>query len=301
MNALAALAIETAGLTKRYGESAAVTDLNLAIPAGSAVGLLGPNGAGKSTTIKMLLGLVRPTSGNSTVFGLNSTQDGVAVRRRIGYVPERHHIYGWMTVAQVLRFVRPFYPTWNDTVASELIRQYALEPTKRVDRLSHGMGTKLSLILALAHEPDLLVLDEPTTGLDPLAREEFVDSVSGLLARFGKTVLFSSHNLSDVEKTADTIAIMHDGTLLAVRPRSELLATTKLVRATLQSADHPPNAPPGTILERTEGNVWTLTVVDCSAEVLAEFQSQCGVRSITVSDMTLEDIFKDYVRSRIAA
>lgn len=301
MDAVATLAIETTGLTKQYGERAAVADLNLAVPAGSAVGLLGPNGAGKSTTIKMLLGLVRPTRGMSSVFGIDSAKDGVAVRQRVGYVPERHHIYGWMTVGEVLRFVRPFYPSWNDNVAADLVRQYALEPSKPVNRLSHGMGTKLSLILALAHEPDLLILDEPTTGLDPLAREEFVDSVSGLLARFGKTVLFSSHNLGDVEKTADTIAIMYNGALLAVRSRTELLSTTKRIRATLQPADHPPDPPPGTILDRMEGNVWTLTVVDSSDDVLAKFQRQPGIQSIAVDDMTLEDIFKDYVRSRIAA
>lgn len=290
--------IHTTSLTKTYGSQTAVDALDMAIPPGTAVGLLGPNGAGKSTTINMLLGLVAPTSGRVEVLGMNPAHNGAAVRQRVGYVPERHHIYGWMTIQEVLGFTRSFYPSWNDALCEDLVNRYALPPDKKVKQLSQGMGTKLSLILALAHEPDLLILDEPTTGLDPIARDEFVTAVGELLDRYEKTVLFSSHILSDVERIADTIAIMDGGKLLAMRPQKELVAATKRVQVTLNSINGKPNPPAETIFDRVENGVWTLTVCDCSDAKLAELSQSPDVESLIVDDVALEDIFRDFVRGR---
>ena len=158
--------LSTQALSKSFDGVYAVDRLDLTIEPGQAVGLIGPNGAGKSTAIHMLLGLTPPTSGNATVFGLDPANDGEAVRQRVGYVPERHHIYGWMTVDEVLGFARAFYPSWNDALCRDLMTRYALPPGKKVKHLSHGMGTKLSLILALAHEPDLLACAD-ALDLDP--------------------------------------------------------------------------------------------------------------------------------------
>jgi len=293
--------IHTSNLTKVYGSQSAVEALDLAIPPGASVGLLGPNGAGKSTTINMLLGLVAPTSGSVDVLGMDPAHDGAAVRQRVGYVPERHHIYGWMTIQEVLGFTRSFYPSWNDVLCEDLVKRYALPPTKKVKQLSQGMGTKLSLILALAHEPDLLILDEPTTGLDPIARDEFVTAVGELLDRYEKTVLFSSHILSDVERIADTIAIMDGGKLLAIKPQAELVAATKRIQVILNPKNGKPDPPAETIFDHVEDDVWTLTVCDCSNAKLAALSQSPAVQSLQVDDVVLEDIFRDFVRGRRSA
>jgi len=290
--------IHTTDLTKTYGDQFAVEALDLSIPPGAAVGLLGPNGAGKSTTINMLLGLLTPTSGTVSVLGIDPARDGAAVRSRVGYVPERHHIYGWMTIQEVLGFTRSFYPTWNDQLCEDLVKRYDLSPEKKVKQLSQGMGTKLSLILALAHEPDLLILDEPTTGLDPLARDEFVTAVGELLQRYDNTILFSSHIFGDVERIADTIAIMDDGKLLTMRPRADLVDATKRIDITLNPTNDKPVPPAETIFDRVEDGVWSLTVCDCSEATLTELTQSPGVQSLRVSDLALEDIFRDFVRGR---
>ncbi len=290
--------IRTSGLVKRYGDQLAVDNLDLTIESGTAVGLLGPNGAGKSTTINMLLGLVSPTRGEVSVLGLDPVVEGAAVRARVGYVPERHHIYGWMTVEEVLGFTRSFYPSWNDTLCEDLVRRYALPPQKKVKHLSQGMGTKLSLILALAHEPELLILDEPTTGLDPIARDEFVEAVGELLTQYEKTILFSSHNLSDVERIADTIAIMDAGALLVQRPRAELTASTKRVRVSLNGANGSPAPPDGTVFDRVKDGEWLLTIGECTDEKLVQLREAHGQNAVQVDDMALEEIFRDYVRGR---
>jgi ABC-2 type transport system ATP-binding protein len=232
---------------------------------------------------------------------MDPARDGATVRSRVGYVPERHHIYDWMTVAEVVRFVRPFYPAWNDRACADLIAKYALPPDKKVKQLSHGMGTKLSLVLALAHEPELLILDEPTTGLDPLVREEFVESIAALLRDLEKTVVFSSHILSDVERVVDTVAIMCDGNLLTMGPRDNLIQSTKRVDVTLRQTNGRPARPPQTIRDRIEGNVWTLTVGDWSDRVLSELKGAPNVESVCVNDMTLDDIFKDHIKGYSAA
>ncbi|MCA9003621.1 MAG: ABC transporter ATP-binding protein, partial [Planctomycetes bacterium] len=161
------------GLTLDYGGRDGVNGLDLAIPHGCKFGLLGPNGAGKSTTLKLFMGMLRPDAGSLSVLGQDAPARNPELRARIGYVPERHHIYRWMTVGEVVRFVRAFYPTWNDNLCDELLGQYGLAMGKKVEQLSHGMTTKLALVLALSHEPELLILDEPTTGLDPTLRRAF--------------------------------------------------------------------------------------------------------------------------------
>lgn len=288
--------IKTSDLGKRYGGHDAVKDLNLVIPEGASVGLLGPNGAGKSTAIKMMLGLISPTSGEVAVLGKNPAADGAAVRSRVGYVPERQYIYGWMTVAEAIGFTRAFYPTWNDKLCTALVESFALPLGQKVANLSQGMGTKISLILALAHEPQILLLDEPTTGLDPLAREEFVSTVNDLLRDSGKTVLFSSHILSDIEQVADTIAIMCDGTLLTTRPRAELKASTKRIHVTLAHSRGRLVPPTGTVHHQTDQDTWSLTVSNFTEQTLHDIREANEVSGVHVRDLELEDIFKDYVK-----
>ena len=202
--------IRTEKLTKRYKKQTAVSEVSLEVPPGKIFALMGRNGAGKSSLIRMLLGLTPITAGRATVLGLDSAKEHVAIRARVGYVPEAHHMYRWMTIGEVVRFTASFYPTWNEKSCADLIRKFDLDPSKRIKELSRGMVAKVALTLALAHEPRLLVLDEPTDGLDAVVRKEFLESIVSVAADEGRTVLISSHLLQDVERVADRVALMEE-------------------------------------------------------------------------------------------
>lgn len=291
------MAIRIRGLTKQYPGGQGVNGLDLDVPLGCKFGLLGPNGAGKSTTIKMLMGLLTPSSGEAHVLGCAIGPDNIALRARLGYVPEHHHIYPWMSVGEVLWFARAFYPLWNEALCAALLKQYGLETHKKVNQLSHGMLTKLALTLALSHEPELLLLDEPTTGLDPLIREEFLEGIlHPLVANSQQTVLFSSHIMSDIEKLADTIGILHEGRLLVCAPREQLLQTTKRITARIAPGTTPAAAPAGTVWQKLEGDRWLLTVHNFSRNTLEELQQKNPLRKTEVLDLGLEEIFKDYIK-----
>ncbi len=294
-------AIELVGLTKRFGRKAVVRDLSLRVDKGSTLGLIGPNGAGKSTTIKMLMGLTPITAGRATVLGMDVAGNANALKQRVGYVPEQHFIYRWMRVGEVIRFCRRLYKIWNDELCESLLDLFELDCAKKVKHLSKGMLAKLSLLLAISHEPELLILDEPTAGLDPIAREEFLDGVLRTVVQRGQTVLFSSHTLSDVQRMADTVGIIDDGELLAHRPVDELLAGTKRIRAVLQDGHLPRAAPQQTIWQRVQRREWLLTVKDFSPEVVQQVRESNPVETVEVTDLGLEEIFKDYIKGRRAA
>ena len=291
------LAIRTHALTKHYAGGDGVKGLDLEVPRGCKFGLLGPNGAGKSTTIKMLMGLIAPTSGEAVVLGTGIDTDTVAIRARVGYVPEHHDIYQWMTVDEVIWFTRAFYPNWNDAFCAELLDQYGLDTRKKVKQLSHGMVTKLALTLALSHEPELLLLDEPTTGLDPLIREEFLDGIlHPLLEQTSRTVFFSSHIMSDVEKVSDTIGIINEGRLLICCPRTTLLEGTRRIRTILKSNQKTRTAPAGTVWQQVEDTQWTFTVQGFTRATIEELEQRNDVTDVHVENLGLEDIFKDFIK-----
>lgn len=297
--ACAQAAVRTQGLTKRYANDDGVRGLDLVVPRGCKFGLLGPNGAGKSTTLKMLMGTLRPDSGELEVLGQTNPADHALLRARIGYVPERHYIYRWMTVGEVIRFTRAFYPTWNTPLCEVLLAQYGLTLGKKVEQLSHGMLTKLALTLALSHEPELLILDEPTTGLDPLIREEFIEGVlHPLISETERTVIFSSHIMSDIESVSDTIAILHEGRLLTCRSREALVERTKRV---IVSTDTELDSVEGTVLVQREDRRWLLTIADFDSGTMERIRALPGVRNVEVRDMTLEEVFKDHIRGARAA
>lgn len=294
-------AIELTGLTKRFGRTLAVDNMSLRIARGSTFGLIGPNGAGKSTTIKMLMGMLSPTAGEARVQEIDVFADPVAVKQRVGYVPETHHIYRWMRVGEVIGFCRSLYETWNDGTCREMLKLFALDPRKKVKHLSKGMLVKLSLLLAVSHDADVLVLDEPMSGLDPLVREEFLDGVLRTICEREQTVLFSSHMLDDVGRLADTVGILHNGSLLVHRDIHNLLATTKRIRATLGDNVRPRRLPADTIWQRVEGREWLVTVGDFSPEKVEQIRAENAVDHIDVIDIGLEDLFKDYIKGERAA
>jgi ABC-2 type transport system ATP-binding protein len=323
------MAIELSGLTKRFGRTLAVDSLSLRIPHGSTFGLLGPNGAGKSTTIKMLMGMLSISAGQARVLGVDVQADPVQIKQRVGYVPEAHNIFRWMRIREVIGFCKSCFPTWNDQTCNEILDLFALDPEKKVKQLSKGMLTKLSLLLAVSHEPELLVLDEPLSGLDPIAREEFLDGVLQTICDRGQTVLISSHMLDDVRRLADTIGILNNGRLVVQGGVDELLTSTKRIRATLRNGFRPnqsfagktgtgsePNSSggtnnassevpvpilPGVVWQHVEGREWTITVRDFSPEKVQQVRAIEGVERADVIDLGLEELFKDFIRGQRVA
>lgn len=207
--------IETNELTKKYKNFEAVRSLNLRVSSQRITGFVGRNGAGKSTTIKMLLGMTHPTAGTGSVLGRSITDSkaNAEMRRHVAYVGEDKQLYGYMTVEQLIRFTRSFYPDWQPQVERRLLSQYQLPPTRKVRSLSKGMRTKLALLLALCRRPQLLILDEPSEGLDPVSIEELLESMVAVAAE-GTTVFFSSHQIAEVERVAENVCILDHGQLV---------------------------------------------------------------------------------------
>ncbi len=288
--------IELDTVSKQFGQKVAVKDLSLSIPPGTKFGFLGPNGAGKTTTIRMLMGLTRPSSGTVRVCGLNPRREQRACRIQIGYVPEEHLAYRWMKIGELIRFCRAFYPTWSESTCKRWLAHFSLSPDQKVKTLSKGMLAKLSLLLALSHEPELLVMDEPTSGLDPIVREEFLEGILDMLCDGEHTVLFSSHILSDVRRLADRVGIMFGGQLLTDQQTDELVASTKRIRAVLRNGSPPRRQPRGIICQEFDSREWSLTISHFSTLTAKELQDAPEIRNFDVVDLDLEDIFKDYVR-----
>ncbi len=299
--------IRTEKLTKRYKKQTAVSEVSLEVPPGKIFALMGRNGAGKSSLIRMLLGLTPITAGRATVLGLDSAKEHVAIRARVGYVPEAHHMYRWMTIGEVVRFTASFYPTWNEKSCADLIRKFDLDPSKRIKELSRGMVAKVALTLALAHEPRLLVLDEPTDGLDAVVRKEFLESIVGVAADEGRTVLISSHLLQDVERVADRVALMEESRIGLVEDADALKARFRELKITFADlpsaasakeggAPAPAGKPtafemPGVLSLRKEPREWLMVFEKFGPETLAQLQSKLPGAQIAARDMTLEEIF----------
>lgn len=210
------LAVATRALTKRYGAQTALRDVSLQVPTGAVYLLVGPNGAGKSTTLKVLLDLTRADAGSAQIFGLDVRREAPLVRANIGYVPERPDWgYGWMRVGRLLEHHSRYFPTWDAAYATRLVQLFQVKPERRMGVLSKGQARRVHLIMALAHRPPLLLLDEPTDGLDPLMRDETLGVLADHLAETPTTVLLSTHHVEEVERLADHIGVLREGELRA--------------------------------------------------------------------------------------
>ena len=216
-------AIETLNLTRRFGRTEAVKDLQLRVPAGSVFAILGPNGAGKTTTLKLLMNLVRATRGSASVLGVDTRRLGPNEFQRIGYVSENQRLPDWMTPGELFGFCRPFYPTWDDDLRKKLESDLSLSSRAPLRTLSRGTRMKAALLVSLAYRPDLVILDEPFTGLDPVVRDELVRGLLGVSGDRPLTVVVSSHDIDEVERLADWIGFMRDGQLEFAEPVSVLL------------------------------------------------------------------------------
>ena len=210
--------IHVSDLTRRFGAHTALDAVSVSMPRGAVYGLVGANGAGKTTFIKHVLGLLRAQSGSVRVFDLDPVANPVEVLSRIGYLSEENDLPGWMRVDELIRYSRAFYPAWDDAYAEELRQSFALDPSAKVKTLSKGQKARAGLLIALAHRPELLVLDEPSSGLDPIVRKDILGAVIRTIAGEGRTVLFSSHLLEEVEQVADHVTMINHGRIVLSAP-----------------------------------------------------------------------------------
>jgi ABC-2 type transport system ATP-binding protein len=210
--------ISVSELSRRFGAKTALDAVSLSVPRGAVYGLVGANGAGKTTLIKHVLGLLRAERGAVRVFGLDPVADPVGVLSRIGYLSEDHDLPGWMRVDELLRYSRAFYPAWDERYAEELRRTFGLDPAARIKSLSRGQKARAGLLIALAYRPELLVLDEPSSGLDPVVRRDILEAILRTIAEEGRTVLFSSHLLDEVERVADQVTMIDEGRIVLSGP-----------------------------------------------------------------------------------
>ena len=289
--------IETRGLTRYFGRHCVVDMLDLTVPRGCIFGFLGRNGAGKSTTIRMLLGLLPPTRGSSSVLGHDSRALPPDIRARIGYLAEGHHVYGWMTVRECGRFQASFYPRWNDGVFQGVLKHFGLKPDAKAGDLSRGERAGLGLALTLAPQPELLILDDPALGLDPVARRGLLQSMIYLTRNADQTVFFSSHLLSDVERVADRIAVL-DGSLL--RADCALETFRRRVRQFVLTFPGPPPALPplpGLLQTFRAGREVTVTLTGYDNDTERRLAA-LGAERVEEAPLGLEDAFVSYLSDR---
>lgn len=289
--------IETEELTKHFGSLEAVRELNLQVAEGQITGFLGLNGAGKSTTIKMLLGMIHPTSGTGTVLGkrIDEPRESREMRRQVAYVSEDKHTYAYMTVGEMIRFTRSFYSDWDLKAEQQLLQQYQLPLERKVRALSKGMRTKLALLLGLARRPALLILDEPSEGLDPVSIEQLLQALVAAAGR-GTAVFFSSHQIAEVERIADHACIIDHGHLVMDLPLDRMREDYR--RVTLGFATQPPQMDlhiGGIERQRTDGRQ-IIVLASRNSEVLAEHAKTMGAVSVDVAPITLREVFLETVQ-----
>jgi len=285
---MTAHAVATRGLTKRYGRDTALDRVDLQVPDGAVFVLIGANGAGKSTTFRLLINLERPDEGAAEILGLDTASRGPEARAQVGYVPERlDHSYGWMTCARLLQHVSTYYAAWDFGYADHLSKTFALRLDRRVGTLSKGESRRLQLVLALAHRPPVLLLDEPTDGLDLAMRTRALSLLAEHLADTPATVLMSTHQIHEVDGLADHMGVLRDGRLVAQMSRDEIQRTVRRYRAEVPELwQAPPDLQAGGVRSSTRREMqWTL-IGDERAVV--ERLTQAGALVREVSAMTLE-------------
>jgi ABC-2 type transport system ATP-binding protein len=291
--------IETNGLTKSFNKQPALRGLDLRVPAGSIFGFLGRNGAGKTTTIKTLMGLLRPDSGSARVFGtpVADADRSIEIRRKIGFVTEDKELYPYMTVEQIIHFTRPFFPKWRDDLEHRYLKMFELPPKRKIPDLSKGMRSKLMLLLAISRGADLLILDEPTDGLDPAATEDVLRELVAIAASSGTTMFFSSHQLSEVELIADHIGIIDQGKMIVAGSLDDMKAQYQRLQVVFANGvELPARWVEGVEYVRQEGRVvWILASHNVDA-VVEQARSLPGT-AVERFPVTLKEIFLEHVRN----
>jgi ABC-2 type transport system ATP-binding protein len=289
------IVLETQDLTKYYGSNVAVDHMDLKIPRGCICGFVGRNGAGKTTAIKMMLGLLKPTAGSSRLLGCDSSQLTPEIRQRIGYVTEGHRLFRWMSIAGLEKFQSAFFEEqWDEKFFNDMIEYFELPKEKKIKHLSNGQRAQVSLALALAPNPELLIMDDPTLGLDAAIRRQFLEGMIELIMREGRTVLFSSHILGDVERVSDGIVVIDKGVLRADCTLEQFQNSIKKVIVNFAGSL------PGEVdidgllhCKRAEKQL-ELTLVGTDDEKIDEWARRCGAENHTIIAMNLEDQFIEF-------
>ncbi|EDL59941.1 ABC transporter ATP-binding protein [Gimesia maris] len=294
---MSAAAIKIDQVLKQFGKNVVLEEVSLEIPRGQTLALLGRNGAGKTTLIRMLLGLLKPDAGSIQVDGCDPTREAIELRRRVGYLAEDQTMYGWMTAVELCHFLNPFYPAWNQSLADDYLERFDIPRHQRIERLSKGQNVKLGLTLALAHEPNVVILDDPALGLDTIARKEFNRDLIEHLQAAGRTVLFSSHLLDEVEAVADAVAILDGGRIIRQSATETLRSEVK--RFVLNSVEIAGVMPPPGLLDVRVWESQFVVTVD-GAERFVEQLNSLGIEHEIV-ELSLDEIFESFVIGRTQA
>ncbi|KPL90916.1 ABC transporter ATP-binding protein [Herpetosiphon geysericola] len=273
-----------------------LNDISLSLPTGSITGFIGVNGAGKSTTIRILLGLVHQDRGSVQVLGQTMPDQQVLAKREIGYVSEDMRLYPKANLAWHMQFIQSIYPNWDQAYAEHLLKRFDLRAEQKIKGLSHGQRVKATLLLALAHRPKLLVLDEPTTGLDPVARQEVLSALMEVLADEQRTILFSSHNTLDVEQISDQVAFIDQGTIIEATSKEDLLDLWRRLRVRIEPGQSLAELP-HIVQQQGNGQLQSLITNRYSPE-LHQIYQQAGLEIQAVEYLTLEEIFVASIQAR---
>jgi ABC-2 type transport system ATP-binding protein len=282
--------VEVAGLSRHFGAKLALNQVSLKVKPGRVFGLVGANGAGKTTLIKHLLGRLKPETGSVRVFGYDPVADPVSALGRIGYLSENRDLPAWMRVDELLRYTQAFYPKWDPDYAEELRRQFGLDPRAKIKTLSRGENAKAGLLIALAYRPELLLLDEPSSGLDPVVRRDILEAIIRTVADEGRTVFFSSHLLEEVERVADDMAMMFDGKVVLA---GELDKVKENHRRLILRFDANQPSPPrisGVLSITGSGQEWTAICNGKRDEAVAA-AARAGGRVVAEESPSFDEIF----------
>lgn len=275
---------------KSFGSTHVLQGVDLQIPEGAVVGLVGTNGAGKSTLIKCLLGLLKVSSGTATIHGEDAWNLSAEVKEKLCYVPQEIRIYPWMRVDQVIDYTAAFYQSWDTQWVESLVERWEVSKQARVNTLSAGQMQKLALVLGLGHRPELMILDEPVSSLDPVGRREFMRSLLELTGSDSRTVLFSTHITSDLERVASHVAILQDGRISYFDEIDTLKEDFKRIR--IRAANELPSsfAVAGALRTEVSGNSAMVALPSVSAELINELEKTWEA-DVSVEDLNLEEIF----------
>ncbi|HEX6637603.1 MAG TPA: ABC transporter ATP-binding protein [Steroidobacteraceae bacterium] len=282
--------VEVDRLSRSFGSKTALDEVSFRALAGQVYGLVGSNGAGKTTLLKHMLGLLRATTGTVRIFGLDPAREPAAVLARIGYLSEEHELPEWMRVGELMRYTQAFHSTWDDAYACELLETFALDPAKKIKDLSKGMRAQAGLIAAVAHRPELLILDEPSSGLDAVVRRDILDAIVRAVADDGRTVIFSSHLLDEVERMSDHVTLIHQGRVTLSGALDEVRGAYQ--RSRVRFAEHLEQAPALDTALAMEGGGRTWSVIHSgSPERFRDSVRARGGEVVESRDATLEEIF----------
>jgi ABC-2 type transport system ATP-binding protein len=290
-------AVITNGLTRRFGRKLALNGVSARVPVGSIYGLMGPNGAGKTTFIRCLLNLMNPTSGSGTVLGHDIVRDSVAVRRQVGHVAALQPLWDWMTVRELAGFMAGCYPRWNQDAVKAVLVPVGIDLNDKIQDLSRGQRTLAALAVAIGHEPELLLLDEALTGLDPISRREVLRNVIDVMHAENRTVLITGQDIADMERICDYVGFLIKGKLFWESTLEDLKARVKRVR--VEHFDGPqPQVPASALRVERALRETEFTVVDFTRDLVASLAAPG--RRVEIIDLTLDDIFVDLAQPQLA-